>query len=682
MRKYFRFVLQITPILFFTAQLQAGFYWDADGDISGNSIDTGANMGGTGTWDQTLVNWHLRQNGQPDEEVAWDDSNPDNNAFFLGTAGTVTVGAPVSPLSLTFRTNGYILTNGVIIMNPIGAGLIDVGGSGVSATIYSELAGNVGLTKNGVGGLVLRGSNSFSGLVQINAGSVTVANNFALGSQLEGTIIDNTVLSGGNGYTLNLSGGVTVTGESLTLMSHATGTTRTSLVNSNNTNTWDGPVILSGDNLSQFVSAANSLLIVSGSLSGSTFNFAVRGAGNGIISGPINIGSTRFTKTDAGTWTIASSSNLFGQLALAVGTIRLGTNYALPANASIAFGQASSPSSGTLDLAGSTQQVGGLSVVRLPNSQLIASSSTNADSLLIFNGVEDSLYSGHIRDVVGTGSAKVALRVDAGNLVLNNTNTYSGGTVINAGTLLINNPSGSGAGSGDISVNAAGTLGGIGIIDANVLAAGTMAPGSNAVGVLTVKTNVTISGGTYAWELASLSDDSGGIAGTDFDQILVTAGVLNLTNAAKISVAFVGAASAPDATNTFWQSNHVWTVAQLTGTATNDGPSNFGSVVNGVYPAGVFTTEATGNSIVLKFTTTTTPAAQPVLTSLTGAGTTNLTLSFTNTADGTSYQVEYKTNLNDTQWSILTNVVAGPGTNSVTTGAVTNSQGYFRMVIP
>src|SRR5206468_2041030 len=41
-------------------------YWDNDGSVTGNSISTGANLGGTGTWDTTALKWY---NGSA--EVAW-----------------------------------------------------------------------------------------------------------------------------------------------------------------------------------------------------------------------------------------------------------------------------------------------------------------------------------------------------------------------------------------------------------------------------------------------------------------------------------------------------------------------------------------------------------------------------------------------------------------------------------
>jgi fibronectin-binding autotransporter adhesin len=64
-------------------------------------------------------------------------------------------------------------------------------------------------------------------------------------------------------------------------------------------------------------------------------------------------------------------------------------------------------------------------------------------------------------------------------------NSYSGGTIVNAGTLLVNNPFGSGTGSGFVAVSNNGTLGGSGSIAGPVWVAGTIAPGQS-VGTLTL----------------------------------------------------------------------------------------------------------------------------------------------------------------------------------------------------
>ena len=90
---------------------------------------------------------------------------------------------------------------------------------------------------------------------------------------------------------------------------------------------------------------------------------------------------------------------------------------------------------------------------------------------------------------VRTGSAATT----AGTVTINSANTYSGLTSVSAGTLLVNNSSGSGTGSGAVSVNNGGTLGGTGTISGSVLvkAGSTISPGTGVGTITTGAANIT-----------------------------------------------------------------------------------------------------------------------------------------------------------------------------------------------
>jgi autotransporter-associated beta strand protein len=83
-------------------------------------------------------------------------------------------------------------------------------------------------------------------------------------------------------------------------------------------------------------------------------------------------------------------------------------------------------------------------------------------------------------------------KTGSGVLNLNGTNTYTGGTTVNAGTLLVNGS----LATGPVSVTNAGTLGGTGVISGAVTvnAGGTLAPGG--FGMLAVVNNLTLAGGS------------------------------------------------------------------------------------------------------------------------------------------------------------------------------------------
>lgn len=128
--------------------------------------------------------------------------------------------------------------------------------------------------------------------------------------------------------------------------------------------------------------------------------------------------------------------------------------------------------------------------------------------------------------VSGSLSGAVPLtKAGDGVMVLSGTNTYTGTTTLNAGTLLVNNTAGSGTGTNTVTCKAGTTLGGSGTIAGKVtiksggyLAAG----GSNAVGTLTISANnnaLVFSGG------AVLHME---VDGTDFAK---TNDVINLTGA-------------------------------------------------------------------------------------------------------------------------------------------------------
>jgi len=110
------------------------------------------------------------------------------------------------------------------------------------------------------------------------------------------------------------------------------------------------------------------------------------------------------------------------------------------------------------------------------------------NSALIYNGSNSQTFTGTIS---GNGS----LTVSAGTLTVSGTNTYTGVTAVNGGTLWVNNTSGSGTGTNSVTVAAGGKVGGTGVIAGavNVSAGGTLSPGADGVGVLTLTNALTLS---------------------------------------------------------------------------------------------------------------------------------------------------------------------------------------------
>ena len=235
--------------------------------------------GGSGSWINTgtPLSWDSGfQNPDVTTDVAWVDG-AGNNAYFGGTAGTVTLGTAITAGSLNFSTAGYIINTGTntltlnkantgtaATINFNGAGTLALASAGdgtgapqnvnflenvsmaSSGTITVGRAGAVAvnktlqlgsltlgantLTKTGAGTLVLgSASNSFGGVgstINITDGMLQVASNGALGDS------NNVVLLGANSATkgLRLAGGTaasptsyTLTGRTITLNAVASG---------------------------------------------------------------------------------------------------------------------------------------------------------------------------------------------------------------------------------------------------------------------------------------------------------------------------------------------------------------------------------------------------------------------------------------------------------------------------
>ena len=134
-----------------------------------------------------------------------------------------------------------------------------------------------------------------------------------------------------------------------------------------------------------------------------------------------------------------------------------------------------------------------------------------------------------ISGTIGSGAGGSFTKVGLGTLELTAANTYNGGTTVEAGTLLLNNLSGSASGSGSITVQTGGILGGTGtanLLTGNMVtinAGGTLAPGAS-VGTLTINGDVVIDG-TLENEVSGSSTDLLAISG---DLTLGSGSVLDL----------------------------------------------------------------------------------------------------------------------------------------------------------
>jgi len=192
------------------------------------------------------------------------------------------------------------------------------------------------ITKTGGGTLFLGRANTFSGDVLINAGALRLTHAGGLGSTAGPT----TVASGAR---LELSGGITVTGETLTI--NGTGGNNFGAIQSvSGANIWDGNIVL-GSTAARIGGGVGGPLTVTGSVSdgGTGRILAVRGA-------------------NANSETILSGVSTYGgSTDIIVGILKLsGGSDRLPVGTVLRIGNSANVEEASFDLNGQNQQVAGL----------------------------------------------------------------------------------------------------------------------------------------------------------------------------------------------------------------------------------------------------------------------------------------------------------------------------------
>ncbi len=414
-------------------------YWDgsqtsADGSISG----------GNGTWSNDGKNW---TNSNASLNTEWQGVV----GVFGGTGGTVSVADDVTFSQLQFDTDGYQLASG-------GGSLVTSGSfselwiaEDVGTEVAASITGTSALRKTGAGALTLSASNSYSGGTVIANGTVHTENEHALGT---GSV---TLQSLG---TLDLSSELTIGGDFIweagVIRQTIGGATTTIHVTGAFDNSGGGREFSISTGTGFAANTAYTLLtfgdgtaftldgLIATSFDGLTSEFRLINSGNtlqiiylGAMTGPILQNSPDintpldrpFTVDGAVETGKESESNEVLSLIFADGggsitvhnTLQLGSGAITTGtgNAAILDGKLASELGFTVDTDGD-----------LTISSIIAS---------------------------GTGGLT---KSGTGTLKLLGSNTYSGGTVINAGTVQTGNTQA--LGSGSVSLNADATLAPIG----------------------------------------------------------------------------------------------------------------------------------------------------------------------------------------------------------------------------
>jgi autotransporter-associated beta strand protein len=373
--------------------------------------------GGPGTWDTTTPNWFTGA-----ATVPWTQNS---SAIFGGTAGTVTLGVPITAQNLTFATDGYTITGNTLTLGPSGTPTFTLG-AGVTATISSIVAGSRPLSVTGGGTLVLGSNNTYTGTTTISQGTLV----FAKGA-LGGTVTLGDANTGSVPVAL-LANFASNTGESLVISPLGTGLVTlgtTPFPAGQGATTYTGKITLSRD-----------VTLAGGNGDRTTFQGQITGTGNLTITG------NRVTFENP-------NNNFVGNITIDPGAT-LQTNSQLNTrNFDVIPDTSSVTVNGRLVFAfSSSQTIDGLNGSPSGVVDTVAANPTPATLTVgAANGSGD--YAGLVQDSSGVLSFA---KNGTGTQILSGANTYSGGTTLSGGTLTVGNKSA--LGTGPLSMAAGTTL--------------------------------------------------------------------------------------------------------------------------------------------------------------------------------------------------------------------------------
>jgi autotransporter-associated beta strand protein len=417
-------------------------------------------------------------------------------------------------------TDDLNLGTGPVTMGATRTITLDAG----NLTVGGNIAGGAStLNITGAGRLILSGTNTFASVNIADASGgtsiVRAASSGALGS---GSVILN---GAGTDGALELSGGITIS-NAITLWGRASGAVGIESVSGNNTLSGAISINTGGSFYTIQSDSGAGLTLSSPTLWGSTPSGSrvvnLQGGGVGRISGSIGNGSgvVSINEISSGAWALSGANTFSGGTTLTSGTLDLNN--------------AAAAGSGTLTVDGGTLDNTSASSITLNNNPQIWNGNfifggTNpldlgSGAVALGANLQLTVAAGTLREDGIVSGTYGLTKTGAGTFMLTGASTFSGGNTINAGVELVNNTSGSGAGSGTITVNSGGTLGGTGSLTGavGVNAGGTVLPGSGGTGILATG-NISIAPGGIVNAVINNST-----AGSGYDQLNVT-GTVNLT---------------------------------------------------------------------------------------------------------------------------------------------------------
>lgn len=358
-------------------------------------------------------------------------------------------------------------SNGSIISCPLSLGtstktftVNDDGSARDDLVISGAISGpsKAGLTKSGTGILVLSGTNTFSGKVTVNQGTLKMGSSTALGSIAEGTVVN-------DGATLDLNGTLYSYDEPLVLSGSGVSSMGALVNNSSDQSSFNGLISLTGAE-TVLISGNQGLIALTntGTITGPGINIDLAGSKGGSLVAPIGTGGGTVSKDGTGTWILSGNSTYTGNTLINSGTLKIGvadsplgttgSGTKIYPGASLDLNGYSLATAESLSLQGKgTSGEGALSnsspntVSYKGNITLNASCSIGSVSTITLSGT----ISGSAYDLTKVGSGTLIWGSSSNMLFVNNLTISSGmvsvisgtmnisGSVINNGTFILNN---------------------------------------------------------------------------------------------------------------------------------------------------------------------------------------------------------------------------------------------------
>ncbi len=340
----------------------------------------------------------------------------DTNNEQINNASAITINSDGQ-----FNVNGRTETVGSVAGAgnlALGSGALTAGGNNNTTTLDGVISGSGNFTKAGTGTLTLTGDNTFTGVLTLNAGTISAANitNGGIASDIGqgANTADRIVFAGG---ALQYTGATTTSNRAFTINAGSTGTIN---VNSGTTLTMagatgtattgsliklgDGTLILSGTQTYTGTTTIGSATVAGGTLTLASDNNL--GTGNGavtIFSGTLS--TLTYDET-------IGALNLGGGASGTSANVLLGDGSVLTLGGTVTYSATNNPNGATINKSGTTGELA-LGANRTFN---VGNSTAATNDLAI--------------SAIISGSGFSLTKTGAGTLSLSGANTYTGATNI------------------------------------------------------------------------------------------------------------------------------------------------------------------------------------------------------------------------------------------------------------